>query len=390
MRKILLYIVISIVILTGAIFAFFQFYVFRYVAVMQTSMRPPAMGQLCNFEDTIKYLKYGEESATWELNNKFGIYIYAEESDFFELAQNLVNSRGGQWGYVLIPYNMGDQDREKWTRVFDQLSSKKLIPVIQLWNLDYGQYQDELKDAANFLNSFIWPVKYRYIAVLNEPNSADFWYGRVKPEEYAKVLNYAIDVFKLENPDFYMLNAGFNTSAPTDSKHMDAFDYMKAMHREVPGVFNKLDGWASHAYPQPNFSGNPHNTGRWSIRAYDTELAFLKEVLGVNKELPVFITETGWAHAEGENYNSAYLPVEKIGEYFKTAYEEIWLPDSRVRAVMPFTIWYKAPFDHFSWVNDDKVPYSHYNVIKSLKKVKGAPPTLKQNRLLINVCNVQQ
>ncbi len=354
------------------------------------NIRATTLAQLCDFEDSIKYLKYDEDTTFWEPNNKFGIYVYAEVADYFELAQNLVNSKGGQWGYVLIPYNLGDYDKEKWTRVFEQLNAKKLIPVVQLWNLDYDDYEEETKKTAEFLNSFIWPIKYRYIAIYNEPNSADFWYGRVAPDEYAKVMSYTIDVFKNENSDFFMMNAGFNTSAANDSKNMDAFDYMKEMDNEIPGIFGKLDGWASHSYPQPDFSGNPHNTGRWSIKAYDTELDFLKEIMNVDKELPVFITETGWAHAEGENYNSTYLPVEKVGEYFKIAYEEIWLEDDRVRAVMPFTIWYKAPFDHFSWINDDNVPYEHYNVVKDIKKVKGNPPTLKPSRLMIHVCNVQK
>jgi hypothetical protein len=170
---------------------------------------------------------------------------------------------------------------------------------------------------------------------------------------------------------------------------MDAFEFMKKMNESVPGIFDKLDGWASHSYPQPNFSGNPHNTGRWSVQAYSTELDFLKQVLKVNKDLPVFITETGWAHAEGENYNTSYLPVDKVAEYFETAYKDIWLKDDRVRAVMPFTIWFKHPYDHFSWINDDKVPYAQYDTIKKMHKTKGKPPILNDSKLMINVCDVQ-
>jgi hypothetical protein len=340
---------------------------------------------VCDYQDTLEYYYYRETADLWESNNKFGLYIYSENRDFFELAQELVNSNGGDWGYVLIPYNVAtDRDYAKWERVFEQLRNKHLIPVVQLWAVEPANYKKQTQEAAEFLNSFIWPIKDRYVSVYNEPNDSKFWYGYVDPAEYAKVLDYTIDTFKSANPGFFMLNGALNTSAPTDSNHMDAFAYMRAMQKEIPDVFDKLDGWASHSYPQPNFSGNPHAVGRWSIRAYETELDYLYDVLGVEKELPVFITETGWAHAEGENYNASYLNVEQVAENFKVAYQEIWLPDDRVRAVMPFTIWYNPPFDHFSWVNKDKVPYLHYDVVKGIKKIDGEPPHLEVSNIPVS------
>lgn len=343
--------------------------------------------QECKVIDTIEYVYYEDTQNVWDKNNKFGIYVYAENKDFFELAQNLVNSNGGDWGYVLIPYNVKDRDDGKWGRVFEQLNNKHLIPVIQLWDVDVKDYKNQTKDAAKFLNSFLWPIKERYISVYNEANDANFWYGYVNPEEYAMVLNYTIDTFKNENPEFFIMNGALNVSAEDNTISMDAFKFMNRMNVEVPGIFNKLDGWASHSYPQPNFSGSPYSTGRNSIKAYETELKYLKDILKVEKDLPVFITETGWAHAEGENYNYTYLPLNKISEYFKIAFEDIWLKDDRVRAVMPFTIRYNPPFDHFSWVNKDNVPYKHYFVIKDLEKIKGNPPKLTTEKFEINSCN---
>lgn len=338
----------------------------------------------CDQNDTLEYLYYVD--STWTNNNKFGIYIYAESKDFFEIAQNLVNSKGGDWGYVLVPYNVKDYDEEKWGRVFEQLRSKHLIPIIQLWDVDLDDYEDQTKNAAQFLNNYVWPIKERYISVYNEPNSADFWYGKIDAGEYARILFYTIDIFKKENPDYYMLNGGLNISASTDGKNLDAFDFMFQMNQEISGIFNKLDGWASHSYPQPNFSGSPYNTGRNSIKAYETELNYLKSSLGLSKELPVFITETGWAHAEGENYNSTYLSTDTISDYFKIAYEEVWLKDDRVRAVIPFTIKYESPHDHFSWVNLDNVPYKHYDVVKSMNKLSGDPPHVDLKSVKITGC----
>jgi len=341
----------------------------------------------CTGSQNIEYVYYSGNDPNWEENNKFGLYIYAEEKDLFEIAQNLVNSNGGEWGYVLIPYSVKDYNRDKWGRVFDQLIAKRLIPVIQLWNLDVNNYKKETKEAAEFLNSFIWPIRYRYISVYNEPNDDKFWFGKSNPEEYAEILDYTIKVFKETNSDFYILNGAFNVSSSGNEDNTDSFEFMRRMNEKVPGIFEKLDGWASHPYPQPNFAGSPYNTGRMSIRAYEDELNFLKNDLGVNKDLPVFITETGWAHAEGENYNSSFLSDETVAKYFKIAYEEIWLKDDRVRAIMPFTVKYDPPFDHFSWVNQDKVPYLHYDVVKGIKKVEGKPPALVTGNVSIHNCS---
>jgi len=344
----------------------------------------------CAVVQNIRYVYYTDADPLWKENNKFGLYIYAEDKDFFEIAQNLVNSNGGEWGYVLIPYNVKDYDKGKWGRVFDQLISKKLIPVIQLWNVDIEHYQKQTKKAAEFLNTFVWPIKYRYISVYNEPNDDKFWNGDADPSEYAEVLDYTIKTFKNVNPNFYMLNGAFNVSAPNSNESLDSFEFMRKMNEKVPGIFEKLDGWASHPYPQPNFSGSPYDTGRWSIRAYEEELKFLKDELKLNKDLPVFITETGWAHAEGESYNSSYLPVEKVAENFKIAFEDVWLKDDRVRAVMPFTIRYDPPYDHFSWVNKDKVPYLHYETVKKIKKIEGKPPALSSGDMNIYNCSKGQ
>lgn len=338
----------------------------------------------CGVGQEIEYYYY--KDTEWDQNNKFGLYVYAESGDFFEIAQNLVNSSGGEWGYVLIPFNVKDEDFTKWRRVFAQLRSKQLIPIIQLWDIDPENYLDQTEEAAEFLNSFIWPVKPKYISAYNEMNDANFWYGYINPEEYSDILEATIEIFKDENEDFFIMNGAFNVSAATTATQLDAFEYMRRMHVYKPGIFNRLDGWASHSYPQPNFSGSPYATGRNSIRAYETELQFLENELGVTKELPVFITETGWAHAEGVFYNNSYYDVEKISEFFKIAFEEVWLKDDRVRAVTPFTIRYDPPFDHFSWVNKDNVPYKHYDVVKDIDKIKGNPPSLEVGHILKDDC----
>lgn len=341
----------------------------------QFSGAVPLKTDPCIQEDAIEYYFYEELPETGTRNNKFGLYVYPDNEKFLELANSLVNSNEGDWGYVLIPHNVKDKDKGKWERVFYLLNKWHLIPIVQLWNVDPYDYEKQTRNAAKFLNSFIWPIKLRYVSVYNEPNDAKFWYGRVDPAEYARILDFTIDAFKETNEDFFMMNGGFNVSASSSATSLDAFEYMRRMNEEVPGIFTKLEGWASHSYPQPNFTGSPYATGRWSVKAYETELAYLANTFGVT-DLPVFITETGWAHDVGRNFDGRYLTVSEIAENFKIAFEQVWLPDDRVRAVTPFTIWYESPVDHFAWVDNRWIPYEHYQTVKSMKKVAGNPAKL--------------
>jgi len=301
-------------------------------------------------------------------NNKFGLYVYAV-NDYADAAAQLVNTNGGDWGYVLVPYAVYDNDFNKWDGFFRQLKQNHLIPIIQLWD---KREDKNTAHAAAFLNSLPWPTTTHYVSVYNEPNDALFWNGKVDPVNYAHVLDETINTFKAQSPQFFMLNGAFNASSRTNKQYLDEEEFLLQMERAKPGIFKKLDGWASHPYPQPNFSGPVLGTGRDSIRAYEWELGLLKQHFGV-ESLPVFITETGWAHAEGQTYDRSYYPAATTALFIKEAFEKVWLPDQRVVAVTPFTIKYNAPEDHFNWLDDSLKPYPQYNAIKEMPKVAGTP-----------------
>jgi len=309
-------------------------------------------------------------------NNKFGIYTYMEVDEFLDLANKLVNSNGGEWGYVLVPYNVKDYRDDRWQRYFTRLNNLKLIPIIQLWDLDKNNADSEINDSANFLNTLPWPTKNRYISVFNEVNDSKFWHNQLNPEYYAKILDQTISTYKNVNENFFMLNGAFNASARNTLTTMDEEEFLIRMEKKVPGVLSKLDGWASHSYPQPNFTGSPLATGRNSIKAYDWELSMLKKRFGVNT-LPVFITETGWPHMEAETYRHDYLPITQVAQNLIYAYKNVWLPDERVVAVTPFTIRYNPPYDNFSWVDKNNKPLFQFKTISKLKKVAGNPPHLQ-------------
>jgi hypothetical protein len=142
-------------------------------------------------------------------NNKVGIHILFP--DELEAAAQLINSNGGEWGYVIVPIQAGDRDLVKWQRFMDDSRRLKVIPLIRI--ATEGDYfntkvwrkpaEIDVLDFANFLSSLNWPTKNRYVVIFNEVNRADEWGGILNPAEYANLLSYAVTVFKSKIRTFY-------------------------------------------------------------------------------------------------------------------------------------------------------------------------------------------
>ena len=49
-----------------------------------------------------------------------------------EAAAKLVNSNGGDWGYVIIPIQAGDMSKAKWQQFMDDAKGRHVIPVLRL------------------------------------------------------------------------------------------------------------------------------------------------------------------------------------------------------------------------------------------------------------------
>jgi hypothetical protein len=231
---------------------------------------------------------------------------------------------------------------------------------------------DDLRKWHEFLNSLNWPVKQQIVTIFNEPNHAKEWGGEINPREYALVLEKLTNLLKEANPNFVVLNAGLDQAADGRNATMTEAFFLSEMRAAVPDIFNKLDGWASHSYPNHGFVGLPDNTGPASVRGYEWELNTIKN-LGGTKELPVFITETGWPHAEGMVNQPGLYESIKIAQYTEKTFS-IWEEDDRVKAATPFVLNYPLePFDHFSWLKQDGSEYEQFSRISSLPKVSGLP-----------------
>lgn len=322
-------------------------------------------------------------------NNRFGIHIIQATPDESSPAAELTNTNG-DWGYVTVLIESTDRKHDKWQEFFNDLRRRHLIPLVRLATHPEGSYwkrpyEGEEEAWADFLDRLNWPTKNRYIIIYNEPNHATEWGNKVDAESYAKVLDQVVTALKSKNQDFFVLNAGFDASAPSIPPGFeDQAIFMRKMNEAVPGVFEKLDGWVSHSYPNPGFVGSPEGFGRGTVRTYVWEMQQLRN-LGVQKDLPVFITETGWKHAEGLSYDPWLPKVDVVAKYYQAAFENAWSA-SRIVAVTPFLLNYQeTPFDHFSFkkiAKEGQDYYSMYQTIRDLPKVSGKPIQENKAKLL--------
>lgn len=321
---------------------------------------------------------YAIEDPTKHPNNKMGIHILFPPE--IEEAAQLVNANNAEWGYVIIPIQAGDKNLEKWQKFMNDAHRLKITPIIRL--ATEGDYFNtkvwrkpndaDIADFANFLNSLEWPTKNRYIVVFNETNRGDEWGGEPDASEYAKLLSFAVTVFKSKHQDFFIISGGLdNASANVSGMSVNPYDYLRQMNNAVPGIFNQIDGLGSHSYPNPAFAQPPTKTDHMSIASFKHEQEYIKSMGG--KDLPAFITETGWSKEE--------IDEETIAKYYKTAFETAW-NDPNLVTVIPFLLRAGAgPFEKFSFIKQDNSFYPEYNSFKELAKVKGKPTVNKMTNL---------
>ena len=307
-------------------------------------------------------------------NNRFGIHI-SQEADLTEAAQT-VNSSGGDWGYVTMVIRSDERDSRRWQTVFNQMRRLHLIPLIRMAAVqkDHGWEklnEGEIDGWVDFLGSLNWPTQNMYVIVGNEPNHAKEWGGEVSPEEYTSYLNSFIDKARGKSSDFFILPAALDFSAKSDGQSLNATTFIERLLKVDPGIFEKLDGWNSHSYPNPNFTGSEKDVGRGSVASYAWELSYLKSQ-GVSKNFPVFITETGWAH-DVPDTQLGYIKADLLGSKFSYSFQHTW-NDERIVAVTPFIFAYEdSPFDIFSWKKKDGSFYSFVEEFKAIAKPKGDP-----------------
>lgn len=302
-------------------------------------------------------------------NNKYGIHII-DENDL-ENAAALVNSSGGDWGYVTVVMREDQRDREKWNAAFSRMRGLHLIPIVRIatrLNVDGSWAQPKEEQAsswADFLSDLEWVTTNRYIVLFNEPNHAKEWGNALDPAGHAMILKTYARALKEKSDAFFILPAGMDASAPNSWQTMEESVYLRRMIIAVPDVFDHVDGWTSHSYPNPGFAGKVSDRGKGTLRTYDWELKLLGS-WGVSRTLPVFITETGWVHRDDA--------VDDMASRITQTASEIW-SDERIVAITPFVLNYQGhPFLQFSWQRpNDTLFYPQFDSYRSIPKLAGMP-----------------
>ena len=226
---------------------------------------------------------------------------------------------------------------------------------------------------ANFLNSLNWPTKQQHVILFNEPNHAQEWGGEVDVKSFVDISIYTSKKLKELNLNFYILSGALDLAAP-DKKNQ--YKSAKTFYQEIwnynPDYFNYLDGITSHSYPNHGFVGTPKDTGQHSVQGYKWEIEFLKK-LGVSKNLPVFITETGWPHKEGIDKRNNFYTTTTTAKFLINSYN-LWSKDPNIKAITPFIYNYpNEPFDHFSWLDSNEKLYPSYQGLIDYPKTKNTP-----------------
>jgi hypothetical protein len=275
-------------------------------------------------------------------------------------AVNLVNSSGGDWGYVTIVITEAERNHDRWQQVFDQMRRLHLIPIVRLATKASGSTWDapqeaEINNWAAFLNGLNWVTENRYVVINNEPNHATEWGGRVDPAGYAKYLKEMSTALKITSPDFFVLPAGLDPASTNTSTTMTENKFLTQMMAAQPDVFNSIDGWTSHAYPNA------------SVDIYNHEL----EIIG--KTLPVFVTETGWPLGK---YTESQISTNLVQAYTNT-----W-NDPKIIAITPFILNYtSSPFDIYSWKKSDGTFYNFYSDVQKIAKIAGKPTQIESGQI---------
>ncbi|TXH07102.1 MAG: DUF192 domain-containing protein [Candidatus Moraniibacteriota bacterium] len=311
-------------------------------------------------------------------NNKMGVHILHPSE--IDVAAKLVNSNGGDWGYITVPIQPVDRDLIKWQEFMKKCLELHLIPIIRITTIPTGGTWDsaqdtDLVDFANFLNELEWPTENRYIILFNEVNQSREWGGVVDPRKYTDIVKNARTIFKERSEHFFLLGPALDDALPDSTTSMSAKRYISAMHTYDNAVWSYFDGFSFHSYPNPGFSQPPRQNTFPGITSYN--YLFTQYKLA-NK--PVFITETGWDQTK--------VSESKIVNYWNTAWD-IWSRDTRVTAITPFILNGGEAFPTLSLTTNGGALSVSGLAIERLSKIAGAPKPPVNNPIPDKKSNVE-
>ncbi|MFA7300962.1 MAG: hypothetical protein WC069_01470 [Candidatus Shapirobacteria bacterium] len=293
--------------------------------------------------------------------NIYGLHL-SDTSDITKAAA-IINSNNGDWGYVTVVIRSDLLNHQMWQEFFDKCRVLHITPIIRLaTSLENDHWKrPEINDIdimTNFLNSLNWPQQQQIITLFNEPNHGSEWGGEVDVKNFVDISIYAAQKLKKLNPNFYILSGGIDLAAPSK---LPAFESATVFYQEIvaykPDYFDNIDAIANHYYP----ANSPRN--------YIWELNTIKK-LGIKKDLPVYITETG-------------VNNKKIAGKILINNINTWSKDRRVVAVTPFIFNYPyPPFEQFSWLTKEGTLNFEYQRVVNLPKTKNTISQLNSYKVI--------
>lgn len=342
--------------------------------------------------------------------NKRGVHLLLDDGnvkfseDVWEQHIVWAARLSGPGGYAVQLVRSNDLQPDSWQHMIDLLDREALIPIIRLatYKSEDGQwwvapppdpdglsYKSEADRYRRFFDAIDWPTETVLVTVANETNRPDEWSGAPDPAAYARFLRDVAEALRrVTSVKVLILNGALDAYAPSASFGntfaIDSERYMEGMVAEVPDIFEQLDGWASHAYPlgpfgehpgrqvfkiddvRPNATPRrqpPPGIANRGVNGYAWELWKLQQ-LGVTRELPVYVTESGWRHVSSQvpdSRDKEFATVEdgRFTDLVSLSFDgpssgqaEGWTPwnkDPRVRAVALFAL--AGRTDHWGHTN---------------------------------------
>lgn len=271
-----------------------------------------------------------------------------------EYAKKLFTQDGVErdWHFLTVPLTLNDMNQfEYWQDFFIEAKRHKFIPIVRLAStVENGVWAQpnrrQIVGMFKFLNQLDWPSNQRFVIVFNEVNHAKEWGNKIDPAGYADILEFTARWAHTEQANYKVLPAAMDLAAPNAPETMEAFTYLELMLEHNPRIFDHIDVWNSHSYPNPAFSSSPQRMTQDSIRGFEHELAYLKNKTG--RDFKVIITETGWV------MNRSTVPW--LSQYYLYAMQHVWIHPQLI-GVTPFLLrGSPGNFADFSFFDEQNQP----------------------------------
>lgn len=267
---------------------------------------------------------------------------------------------GPQWGDMNIRSYSDDSDHMH----YDTLAATYASVISSLPRRENWPLVIELHNEANLC--YEWLCSEQDAKAHPDVPSGWMHYTDMAAEYAAFLRDVSVHIEAIGDPRILLLNGGLAPGGVTQcacdgdgfTPGITSIEFIHAMKAAVPDVFDRIDAWASHPYPA-------RGPGWGFFEEYDDSIVGLhyyeSELAAIGLDLPVYITETGWSTTKGAQGSR-----DDIATWTVQAFENDWLPDPRVVAVMPFML-RDSNWDSFSWVNSGGSPHPVFGAVKSLR-----------------------